>query len=570
MKSRALSIILACLTMRANCEPTCKEMDREDKKAFNLAMMGYDPGFANPLSKTGDPGFRTGRIFDHACMIGNKVGYYDFITVASDYNCQSQVRAETIRTFDEYIQQRSDYMVDSERQDASHESGGDIFFAQFSATSAFNKAMKYSSESEELRESFQEQKVEVITAKADCYTHDVMMAHIYSRPKFSNDFIQALKRLDSLINSTGHFEIEETIGHFSDFTKKFGTHFLSKTQYGSSIVVEQISTDRSLSSSQASKRKSCFEFSVESCLGYSLSVILLGEVKSNNCFLDQMAECTEENSASSSDNINIESTINIISKGSRPSSLDEWALANYNPIPLKLTLTPLIELLRDENVSNDTAYGFDKSLNAAGIKQLIAENHIYGYCTKVLGFTEEQCADLLEASKGCGLNDNCAIDEFCINNPRFQSGFECFEICPKGWQKYPNGRCSIFVKDKKSHTEASNSCMEDYDGILAEPVMNLEQNNLLLTYPVDEYWLGITRDERTNSWSYLNNGTAVLGKWKDMEPNMEGNCVKMSTGQWQRQPCDSTNSYVCVHSPGKRSSSQNFVANNMGKKVLPL
>ena len=114
MKILIVAMILYCLLMRVNCHPKCKLRESGDKKGFHLAMMGYDPSYANPFSASGDPGFRQGRIFDHSCTLNNKVGYYDFITVASDYNCQPQAKAWTIRSFEELVLLHGEYLEDAD------------------------------------------------------------------------------------------------------------------------------------------------------------------------------------------------------------------------------------------------------------------------------------------------------------------------------------------------------------------------------------------------------------------------------------------------------------------------
>ena len=59
----------------------------------------------------------------------------------------------------------------------------------------------------------------------------------------------------------------------------------------------------------------------------------------------RMSECTGDGSSGKTDNSNIESGLNIISKGSRPLNLAERSsTANYYPVPIKLTLAPLTDL----------------------------------------------------------------------------------------------------------------------------------------------------------------------------------------------------------------------------------
>ena len=425
--------------------------------------------------------------------------------------------------------------------------------------------MKHSAENKDIKEKLDDRKIEIINAQTDCFTHDVLIAYELDRPAFSNDFIQGLKELNSLINATGHFELDQTIGPFIDFTLNFGTHFLSKTQYGSSVVVEQVTTDISQTLIDTEIRRNCFEKSVDNCLGVSIMFNGTDAGGVSSCFSNRLINCTNQYTSNITGTVNIDSTINIFSKGTRP--LDDSA-KNANAVPLKLTLTPLLELLSDRNLSNDTAYGFDESLNAAGLRKMMYENYRYGYCTKILGFTDEECMAPVVFQKGCGFSDNCDFGQYCINNARLESGFECFEVCPKGWQMYSNGRCSILIRDQKNHTEAARSCEEDYDGILAEPTTNVEQSDLLTKYPLENYWLGITKDEQSKNWLYMNSDMDVLNKWKYGEPDSEGYCAEMQMGRWQDNACDSNNSFVCVHSPEVKRSPKNMAisGNNLSER----
>ena len=136
-----------------------------------------------------------------------------------------------------------------------------------------------------------------------------------------------------------------------------------------------------------------------------------------------MNKCTEEKNSKRVNRTEIDQSITIMSKGSRPLSLTEWAQSNYDPVPLKLTLTPVTELLTDENLSPNVEYGIPEGLNAAALRYLLEEGQLKYYCTNVLGFSQEECD---YKSTGCGVNDDCGPNQYCLNNPKMENGFDSF------------------------------------------------------------------------------------------------------------------------------------------------
>jgi len=71
-------------------------------------------------------------------------------------------------------------------------------------------------------------------------------------------------------------------------------------------------------------------------------------------------------------------------------------------------------------LAEDEAYGFDVSLDGAGLRNLF-NSLVVDYCTIVLGHDEEQCQ---EKPKGCGINDDCGFHE-CMDMPDSDKGYEC-------------------------------------------------------------------------------------------------------------------------------------------------
>jgi len=87
----------------------------------------------------------------------------------------------------------------------------------------------------------------------------------------------------------------------------------------------------------------------------------------------------------------------VISKGSRPVSLDDWANGeDFVPVPLKVVIEPMENLLTPENFEPDSCngeeecYGIPQGIDVDKLKIFFREQN-QQHCVKFLGLSQTAC-----------------------------------------------------------------------------------------------------------------------------------------------------------------------------------
>merc|ERR1712223_1234774 len=112
--------------------------------------------------------------------------------VVKDLTYHEEFQGKTVRTFKEYLETLSDSNTFSHQEE--------IESSWFSLSAKFKG--NENSELERTKKLFEEQKLEIIIATANCFTYDVVFNTNFLRPKFTRHFISGLQALDkSLITS---------------------------------------------------------------------------------------------------------------------------------------------------------------------------------------------------------------------------------------------------------------------------------------------------------------------------------------------------------------------------------
>ena len=62
-------------------------------------------------------------------------------------------------------------------------------------------------------------------------------------------------------------------------------------------------------------------------------------------------------------------SVRTISRGSKPKSLDEWVDSEFTPVVIQAELDEITNLFKNSSLTNETGYGFKKSLNGEKISE---------------------------------------------------------------------------------------------------------------------------------------------------------------------------------------------------------
>ena len=334
-------------------KPKCVVTKGKDDINVYAAMKGYDFVKGNPLDSMDDPGI-AGRIFYQDC--GD--GFFNFILeVTDDLRCDSDFSAKTISSMDEYEAERTSSNSFSVSGAVSAE--GSAFGISASASAAY--ARSTNSDEQASESILSKHNGEIVIAKATCLTHSVSISD-FVRPVFTSAFIDGLKFLDGATKSDNVTIQEQSVARF---IREFGTHYSQTTQLGSDLVYERRFDSKATSASEKAKRASCVKQEA------SASVSVEGGVASGSAeFGMDKEDCSSEakGSANAAEE-GFEST-RTVSRGSRPKELNDWVDADFTPVPIKRSLTPMSELFRDEWLEMNADYGFDVTLSGTKIKHM--------------------------------------------------------------------------------------------------------------------------------------------------------------------------------------------------------
>ena len=195
------------------------------------------------------------KITAHTGIKDGNNGYFDFITVNTDISCKVSMKSESKRSYQEYMD--SSMSSISFTNGYSIEAVASVFGVTLGASRTNTK--KQDSEEQEIYkvpthiinifchvsisvckwvfpnillhfQLFLEEKGEVVIATANCFTFDLAIGS-FARPKFSANFISALKRLDDAL----YLSEEKQIETYKTFLQEFGTHYVRKAQFGASL-----------------------------------------------------------------------------------------------------------------------------------------------------------------------------------------------------------------------------------------------------------------------------------------------------------------------------------------------
>jgi len=325
------------------------------------ALSGYNYRTGDPFAQT-DPGFK-GRIFDarakdrHGCdmrrlhrgiTVTNELACTDraTVTVHRSYNSLSQSVEESTEASGG-IQVGVEYELS-----AGVEAEVSVGIASASASAGVSATIpppfqRGWSESESMttaRNFFSEGGGSVAVSKAECNVKNVELIGT-SLPSFSEAFKNALERL----NGHNYDSCQGQQNAFRTFIRNYGTHYFTKVNFGASISTYTEYSERTSSMLDDQQMEACSARDMSIQFGPVLGISNSEE----NCNGEARAS-TNENSDSNMQRYQI-------TKGSRPSrDTGSWAGQVFVPAPLQFQLAPIINLLTDSNLDENSGLSLDR------------------------------------------------------------------------------------------------------------------------------------------------------------------------------------------------------------------
>ena len=377
------------------------------------SVTGYNilKGNAYNLGTEQDPGFETGYIFVPVVKDDDdRYALHGGITVRAISKCDLSLNTRTVSTVKQYqninreVEGNSEGWKTNPPVEISVEGKGVGASTElpplFEAFGTANKALRN-------HEEFFTKRQGVLTVNdATCALYAMQISRRYP-PPFQQSFKNAVLALGAAVDDTERKE------EFHKFIEEFGTHFLQKATIGARLSIVRRYSRGTF--------KRATEEEIENCNKFRLGYFYVKEEGGNNCTnLENAGESMIFN------NIHREQ---IISYGSKPSdSLTDWANQEFDsPVPIKMKLTPTLELFHKDFMQRDEDL---KWSGYATIREWMTPLY-NSYCEDMkaaLGIEFCRPGDI----KRCGYNDEC--------NPAFEdcvqtavNDYECMTKVTKSY-----------------------------------------------------------------------------------------------------------------------------------------
>ena len=208
-----------------------------------------------------------------------------------------------------------------------------VFKASTKATipPPFTRAWGDSRGMEKLETFFSKKKGLVILSMGLCYSYEIQL-DTHFLPPFTKPFKYALKDLHKA--SFGSLALKTT--QFIKFIRQYGTHFTIKTKLGAQFVHETRYSGEVRRQFSADKLRACSHVQGSKIFGIQI------EKDSSKC------SSSDKNQLDAMSRGNVEEII--VTKGSRPTDIKNWATQVFTPVPLQFQLSPIVNLFTDQNL----------------------------------------------------------------------------------------------------------------------------------------------------------------------------------------------------------------------------
>jgi len=398
-------------------EPVCHGFNGASDLQLEAAGNGYNLWKSNPLVSTGDPGAENNGIFEVHCtaltpvapnLIDATDGFWSSITAISDLNCVKEFSSEKMSNFDDYMEAHSGKSAMDVR--ASVSAAGGVGGVSFSASASARVAG--SKEFASAKKFFEETNGEVYMENSLCNTFEVLISRT-RRPKFTKRFIDGLLLLNNAIKQNSESKKQDA---YNEFVSDFGTHFSRHTIFGAKLTYERRFHSRSVSSAEEEDRKACSVMEAKVSVGGGY-----GGVSASASASYAKSSCSQSSNSGSKGSEEVSASGRLISIGSRPVEGEEWAGSVFKPVPVDRSIELISNLFKPEWLEQSEVYGIPETLQAEDLKSFF-KGESAKYCQNVMGKTDEECENTIS---GCGINDDCALDQICKSDATATKGFRC-------------------------------------------------------------------------------------------------------------------------------------------------
>ena len=524
--------------------------NRDPIPNLDSALRGYNVIQGNQFFPHGnDPGFKL-KIFkgsydpdapDDPDASGDKCTYSNIQQFEATY-CKKSGNSRSYRSYQDYQEAKTGSVANSVSVSASVSAGGlASFISSFEATSSFSSSTE--SEFSKEKKFFSEEKGEIYMNKAQCEVFEVRISSL-TKPKFTSDFISALKNLENAAKSPDSAASKVAMKEF--FTEQFGTHYMSSVFMGASMTTENRYVGTTSSSEMRNMRRECSDNAYSMSIGAGAEGVDVStefEIAAKKCKGD------DTNDAFFSENSYNE--FNVVTRGSIPTADEDVWRENIkeSPIPIRFELKPISALFRADWLEE---HGLDATL-----LQDYVTNSLRSYCEVVLG---RACVPV----KGCGVTGFCSDNEVCSSDfANKTSGFRC-DSCGYGWKFNPdNKKCYKFDSEELSWKDGQKQCIakspNPFGDLATAPDKNTIDFVSSLHNVLGEVFLGGFKTS-DSEWHWTDGSQWGFTSWAPGEPNNFGGHENRLTtnnvyaGSWNDVTSEQIRPFFCQYPlKGKRS-----------------
>ena len=238
---------------------------------------------------------------------------------------------------------------------------------------------------QEMERFLTEEKGMISTSMGICYMYEVLLDS-YKLLPFTDPFKIALRALFSARKLSASSQRTA----FKRFVGQYGTHFLVRTKMGAEFTYQTKYHEAARKQFDANTLKECNYVKGAKLFGIQLEQDKSGCTSTQESRLNQLG----------SSNVEVE----VITKGSRPTDIKDWATQNFTPVPLKFQLSSIINLMKEQYIDDQNLEDNGEKVNSFEIRKWFLPLY-YDYCTVM----NVDCSQ----RTGCGYNDKCPFDTIC-------------------------------------------------------------------------------------------------------------------------------------------------------------